>query len=106
VVIKNKPLPIDWELFLPIGARSPAQGTGSFMSLALIDSMDKAHTHRRRDDFESLFSLMIYWLNGRTHPFGNLLDKKEAFLGNWRSGFVFSLFFSLLPPITKKRKSF
>jgi len=65
------PVLIDYELAIPIDdTKRPFQGTARFSSLALTAlEPNETHLYRERDDFESLFLVMIYWINRFATPF-------------------------------------
>lgn len=88
VFVRNQAYLIDWEMAKEIGASSHYEGTSKFSSLELLKAREerRKHTYQARDDLESLFSILVYWANGKAHPFDESnFTKKTAFLDRWET---------------------
>ena len=82
VLNTDDPVIIDWELALPINSSRLFQGTTHWVSLAVAKarSTPSEHTYKRRDDFESLFFIILYWINNKTFIWDKDEDKQESLL--------------------------
>ncbi len=93
IIPKKKPqvpILIDWEMMLKIGENNYVRGTPGYSSLALDEAKQNSkqkHTYKRRDDFESLFFVLLYWLNKKRNIWSqdSIKEKQQTLFREWDS---------------------
>ncbi len=80
------PILIDWEMLTKIGDVGHFKGTLGYCSLALDKAHEEKSSHRykRRDDFESLFLVLLFWLNKKANLWRQKTEKKTIIFDSWK----------------------